>query len=531
MRPRLRKARFFSFLFFLLFALLLLPESAEAQQVKAVNGDGSAWIIPIRGDIEPSLATFVRREARKALSQGAEYLIFEIDTFGGRVDSALQITSFISSVKNARTVAWVNNRDDSMGVSWSAGALIAFACTDIYMAPGTSIGAAAPVTAGPGGATEGAGEKTVAAVRSQITALAERNNHPIGIALAMVDYDVELWEVSVDGQNRVVTLPDLERMEKDVKNGTPDIKRLGIISPGGKLLSLSAGDAVRYGLAKGLVDTQEDLMNALGVKGEITAANPNAADSIISFLTSGVVQTILIILGIVLIFIELQTPGFGVPGVSGIIAFLIVFGSSFLLGRVGSLEIILFLVGLGLLAVELFVLPGFGVMGILGFVLVGFSLVLSMQDFVIPQFDWEWSIFGRNVLVVFVGMVLAITAIAVIALMGPKIKIFDRLTLKAAITGTAGGPDPDSTVGKAIAENKTVPADSGNSGFPAAEDEENFAALVGKIGVSDSVLRPSGRAVFDDKVYDVIADGDFIEPGRGIVVTRVRGNRIIVKRV
>jgi len=511
--------------------MLIPPAFGAGQQAKTINESGNAWIIPIQGDIEPSIVAFVRREARKALSQGAEYLIFEIDTFGGRVDSALQITSFISSVKNARTIAWVNNSEASMGVSWSAGALIAFSCSDIYMAPGTSIGAAAPVTAGPGGATEGAGEKTVAAVRSQMAALAERNNHPAGIALAMVDYDVELWEVSVDGQNRVVTLTELERMEKDVKNGTPNIERLGIISPAGKLLSLTAGEAVRYGLAKGLVENQADLLDALGAKGEVTATNPSAADSIISFLTSGVVQTILIILGVVLIFIELQTPGFGIPGISGIIAFLIVFGSSFLLGRVGSLEIILFLAGLGLLAVEIFVLPGFGVMGILGFVLVGLSLVWSMQDFVIPQFDWEWSLFGRNVLVVFVGLILAITAIAIIALLGPKIKIFDRLMLKAAITGTAGGPDPDSPVGKAIAENKTIPADSGDSGFPAAEDEENFAALVGKIGTADSILRPSGRAVFDGKVYDVIADGDFIESGRGIVVTRVRGNRIMVRRV
>ena len=497
-------------------------------QVSAGGGE-KAWIIPIQGDIEPSLTAFVRREARKALSQGAEYLIFEIDTFGGRVDSALQITSFITSVKNAKTIAWVNNSENSMGVSWSAGALIAFSCSEIYMGAGTSMGAAAPVMLGPDGSSSGAGEKTVSAVRSQIAALAEKNGHPVGIALAMVDYDVELWEASVDGETVILTLTELERLERD-SGDSSDIVRLGVVSPEGKLLSLTAGEAVRYGLAAGLVDSRESLLAAIGAKGEVVESSPSAADFIISFLTSGAVQAILILLGLVMIFLEFQSPGFGIPGVTAIIAFAIVFGSGMLLGRVGSLEIILFILGLGLLAVEIFLIPGFGIVGISGFILIGLSLILSMQDFVIPRFDWEWAIFGRNALVVFAGLFAAITGIAVIMLLGPKTRLFDRLTLKAAITGTAGGPDPDSPVGKAISTGGDVPGSLGSSGF-APEDEEDFAALVGKIGVADSVLRPSGRAVFDDKVYDVEADGEFVDEGRGIVVTRVRGNRIIVRRV
>ena len=363
-----------------------------------------------------------------------------------------------------------------------------------------------------------------------MAALAERNHHPVGLALAMVDYDVELWEVSVDGEIRALTLNELERLERDSGGGKSEIERIGIISPVGKLLSLTAGEALRYGLAAGLADNQENLLSSLGIKGEIVESSPSIADSIISFLTSGVVQAILIILGLVMIFLEIQSPGFGVPGIIAVVAFLIVFGSSALLGRVGSLEIIIFLIGLGLLAVEIFVLPGFGVVGISGLILIGLSLILSMQDFVIPRFDWEWTLLGRNALVVFVGLLAAILGIAVIALLGPRMKIFDRLTLKAAITGTAGGPDPESPVGKAIAVDQAGANVPGNSDY-APEDEENFASLVGKIGTTDSILRPSGRAVIDEKVYDVIADGVYIEPGRGVIITRVRGNRIIVKRV
>jgi membrane-bound serine protease (ClpP class) len=497
---------------FLLAFLFFLPEPAGTQQT--VKSSGQAWIVPIRGDIEPAQVAFVRREARKALSQGAEYLIFEIDTFGGRVDSALQITSFIMSVKDARTIAWVHNSEASMGVSWSAGALIAFSCTGIYMAPGTSMGAAAPVLSGSDGSTEAAGEKTVAAVRSQMAALAERNGHPVSLALAMVDTDVELWDVLVDGEIQALTLGELENLEKDP---AVSVERRQVISAPGKLLSLTSGEALRYGLAAGLAANRDELLAAAGITGDIVESRLSLADSVISFLTSGPVQSILILLGLVMIFLEINTPGFGLPGIAAIISFLVVFGTSALLGRVGSLELILFLAGLGLLAVELFVIPGFGVVGISGFLLIGVSLVFSMQDFIVPRFDWEWALLGRNALVVFTGLVAAVTGIAVIALLGPKTKLFDRLTLKTAITETASG----------------VPVVPGSGEAPQAvtEEIENYAALIGKIGVADSALRPSGRAVFDGKVCDVEADGEFVDPGRGIRVTRVRGNRITVRRV
>jgi membrane-bound serine protease (ClpP class) len=481
--------------------------SAEDLQGAAVSGE-TAWIIPIRGDIEPSMTAFVRREARKAQAQGAEYIVFEIDTFGGRVDSALQITSFIMSIGNAKTVAWVHNSAESMGVSWSAGALIAFSCADIYMANGTSMGAAAPVTVSSGGA-EAAGEKTVAALRSQMAALAERNGHPTGIALAMVDLDVELWEVLEEGKTAVYTLEELERLEKD---GSRSIERLSVISPKGKLLSLTAGEAYRFGLSRGFADDRQSLLADLGAVGGIEESVPGAADGLIAFLTSGPVQVLLIILGLVMIFLEINSPGFGIPGVVAVIAFLTVFGSGALLGKVGSLEIVFFLAGIGLLAVEIFILPGFGIAGISGVLLIGVSLILSMQDFVVPRFDWEWSLLGRNTVVVIIGIIAAITGIAVIALLGPKIRIFDGLTLKTRIIGTAGGPDPDA-----------------EEAGPQFHDAADYARLLGKEGKAVSTLRPSGKAEIEGELFTVEADGSFIEKETALKVVRVYGNRIIVR--
>ncbi|MDR0526126.1 MAG: nodulation protein NfeD [Spirochaetaceae bacterium] len=466
-----------------LFLLLFLPVIALA--------DSKSWLIPIQGDIEPAMTAFVRRETQKALADKAEVLIFEIDTFGGRVDSALQITSFIMAIKNVKTAAWIRNGRDSRGVSWSAGALIALACQEIYMAEGTSIGAAAPITLNPDGSSQGAGEKTVSAVRSQMAALAERNGHPRGIALAMTDYDVALWEVSAQGKIQALTNEEIEGLEKK-----EPVERIKEIAPPGKLLSLTAGEAYRYGLAKGLADDRPALFAELGID-DVTESSPGFADRFLAFLTSPPVQAVLILLGLGALFLEIHTPGFGGAGTAAIICFAGVFGAGLLLGKVGSLEILLFLLGLGLLAVEIFVLPGFGAMGISGLIAIAVSLTLSMQDFILPRFEWEWSLFGRNAAVVSIGILAGALGIGGIALFGPRIRLFDPITLKTQITGAAETPDE---------------------------------SLTGAEGIAGTILRPSGKAKIRGQSYSVETEGDFIEAGAALRVIRILGNRIIVQR-
>lgn len=490
------------------------PVAAEAASSGAAAG--KAHLIPIKGDIEPSLAAFVRREATSALDADASFLVFEIDTFGGRVDTALQITSFIGSIKKAKTVAWIRGGSGSMGVSWSAGALIAMSCSEIYMAEGTSIGAAAPVTIGADGKPESAGEKTTSAVRSQMAALAEKNGYPSAIALAMVDADVELWEATVSGQVKALTSVELERLEKEKGS---EVVRGAIICAKGKLLSLTAGEAARYGLSRGTADEIPSLLAALGAEGEAVETEISLADRLVAVLVSGPAQALLILVGLVALFLEINTPGFGIPGAIAIVSFLGVFGANALLGSVGSFELILFLLGVGLLAVEIFVTPGFGVVGVSGLLSIGAALVFSMQDFVVPDAAWEWELFGRNLLVVAFGIAAAVVGIAAIALAGPKLRMFDRLTLKTSIRGTAGGPD--------------VP-DAASSDLPPADAEEEgvlLASLLGKRGTASTTLRPVGRADIDGRAYNVEADGKYVSEGTAVEVVRVRGNRIVVKPV
>jgi membrane-bound serine protease (ClpP class) len=150
--------------------------------------------------------------------------------------------------------------------------------------------------------------------------------------------------------------------------------------------------------------------------------------------------------------------------------------------------------------------------GISGFILIGFSLLLSMQDFVIPRFDWEWTMLGRNAVVVFAALIAAICGIAAIALLGPKVRLFNRLTLTTQITGTAAGPLP--------------------SGQAAAETEqEDRQSLVGKIGIAATPLHPVGRVEVEGEVYEAQAEGLFVEQGRGVKIVKVRGNNITVRLV
>lgn len=515
------------------------PAAAQAAGGgEAVPPGAAAYVIPIQGDIEPSTAVFVQRRIKSALAAGAETLIFTIDTFGGRVDSALRIAAAIGAVAEARTVAYVGGGEGSLGVSWSAGALIAMSAKAIYMAPGTSIGAAAPVVATPEGGTEGAGEKTVSAVRAQMAALAEKNGYPPGIALAMVDADVELVELIVDGRPLALTAEEAAVLKRE-RGAAAELGRT--LSAKGKLLSLTAGEAERYGLSSGTVGSLDELAVALAGEGaRWLALEPSLADDVVVFLSSAAVQSILILIGLVALFIEINSPGFGIPGTVAIVAFVLLFGSSMLMGTVGSLELVLFLVGMGLLVVEIFVLPGFGVAGISGLALIAGALILSMQDFVLPQGEYQWDIFARNAATVGSGVLLGIIGIGALIVLSPRLRLFSRLALNTAITGTASGaPAPEAgDPGPALPARgrrgaAELPAAAGTKAAApvGSAAEEPYWPAVGEEGVAETTLRPVGRARFGSRSTVVEAEGRFVEAGSRLRVAALRGGSVYVEPV
>ncbi|RLW69234.1 MAG: hypothetical protein B6D68_02350, partial [spirochete symbiont of Stewartia floridana] len=369
---------------------------------------------------------FLGRSLEEAEQAGAELIIIEIDTLGGRVDTALEITGKIGSAAWAKTVAYIPSDSSGRGVSWSAGALIAFSCSELWMAPGTSLGAAAPVYQTAEG-TQVADEKVVSAVRGQMAALAEKNGYPINIALAMVDADIVLSEVEVGGEIVLSTEEEIEAM----KNKGIAMELGKTVSKAGKLLTLTAGEMAKYGVSKGLVSTRENLITSYGYSmDDVRVRTKTRSDSIITLLTSRIVTSLLLIVGLVALYLEITSPGFGIPGTIALMCFIVVFGAGGLMGRLGSLELLMFFAGFALLLLEIFIIPGFGIAGILGFLLITASFVFSLQDFYWPEFDWQWAVARRNLGVVGIGVIGSIFTIGFIMATVPRASVFSRLILQ-----------------------------------------------------------------------------------------------------
>ncbi|MFW6216012.1 MAG: NfeD family protein [Alkalispirochaetaceae bacterium] len=476
----------------LLFLLTLsLPPILYAQE--------SAYLLELYGPIDRFQAIQVQRAVEAAREAGTSVLVIDIDTFGGRVDSALEIANALGSADSVKTVTYVGASPEGRGVSWSAGALIALASNEIYLAPGTSIGAATPVIQGPEG-EQTASEKTVSAVRGQMAALAERNGHPPAVARAMVDPAVELLSAEVDGERRLITRQELEAIESE---GEREIGSTEVISEAGKLLTFTAGEMERYGISKGSPVNRQELASLLGVSG-FNTITPSGTDRLVALLTGPGFTSLLILVGLVALFIEITSPGFGLPGAIALTAFSALFASNMMLGRAGSLEIILFVLGLGLLIFEIFVIPGFGVAGISGLFSITVALILSLQRFILPEFDYQWDILGRNLLVVFSSVVGALLIAALLAITAKQTRLFSRLTLTTTQEATAG---------------YTVQEHAASEGYVARE------------GVTETPLRPAGKVRLGQEVLAAESEGGYVDSGRRVKVVRVDGNRVVVREL
>ena len=417
------------------------------------------YVVPIEGAIDLGLALFVQRVLNDATGIGAAAVVLEINTFGGRVDAAVQIRDALLNAP-VRTVAFVNKR------AISAGALIALASQDLVMAAGGTIGAALPVQLGqPGAAAVPVGEKTVSYVRKEFRATAEARKRPPLLAEAMVDPDVEI---------------------------------AGVIKKG-KLLTLTTDEALRHKLADFRADSVESALAMLGIRGaELRRASPNWAERFVRFLTDSAVSSLLMTVGMLGVFVGVRTGGFGVAMGIGLASLSLFFWGHWLVQLAGWEELLLAGVGLVLLALEIIVLPGFGIAGILGIVALLAALVLSL----VGSGDRSEIILmaaGRVVFALLAAVVLSLLVLR----FHRHLPFGRRLILETGLgTGHRYGSAPDSDL-----------------------------RWQGRVGRTLSMLRPAGIAEIDGERLDVVSEGDLIDANETIVVTRVDGNRIVVRQV
>lgn len=323
------------FLIIWLLSSVLLAALAQERQPEAAV----VFVVPIDGVVDLGLAPYVRRVLEQAEDEGASAVVLEINTFGGRVDAAVQIRDAVLTAP-LQTVAFINKR------AISAGALIALAAEKIVMAGGSTIGAATPVQMGQQGtAAQPVEEKTVSYVRKEFRATAESRNRPPLIAEAMVDADVVIPNV----------------IEK------------------GKLLTLTTDEALLHKIADFRADTLEDALAQLGLAGaQVRPSQANWAENVVRFLTHPVLSSLLISIALLGIIVELRTPGLGFAGGLGVASLALFFWGHWLVQLAGWEEILLVVAGLVLLVVEVFLIPGFGVAGVLGIAALLGGLVLSM---------------------------------------------------------------------------------------------------------------------------------------------------------
>lgn len=480
---------------FLLVLFLVCPTFIAAQE--GIAPQEKVFVISLEGMIDGGLSSSVERRTKIALKEKPARIIFEIDTYGGRLEPAFDISEYIADIpEEVITVAYIPKK------AISAGALIAVSCNEIAMGPQGELGDCEPIVPSAEGGYKTVGEKIQTVLRTKFRKFAEKNGYPVPLAEAMVTAEMEVYRIETEDspEGRFVTDRELKEMTEEE---TKKIRSKKIIVEKGKLLTMHSGEAKDYGFAKYIVKDRNELLEQYGIKPEqVQGLEVNWSENLVRFLDS--IAPILLGVGLVAIWMELKAPGVGLPGLIGVSCLAIVFLSKYMVGLAEVPEMVIFALGMMLLAVEVLVLPGFGLFGIAGIFLMLAGLVLAFQDFLVPQTPYHYEELRINLLQIFASMIGSIIVMAILVKYLPGMPLFGRLVLSASEEATLGF--------------ETVPVAS----------KEN---LVGKRGYALSKLRPSGRADFEGEVLDVVTQGEFIEANQMVEIVEVRGNRVVVRPV
>ncbi len=460
---------------------------------------GRVAVISIEGGLDAAHVALVRRAVQRIKETKPALVIVEIDTPGGRIDHMLSIGEQLMGLDPIPTAAYVHHGAGEVPLgAVSAGVYLAISCRKIYIQPGAVIGGAMPVTPGPEGASPVV-EKYLSVMREKFRARADQNGYPGDLIVAMVDPQHEIYEIDVEGKKRFVTLAEIDKLRDAGKKAE---RSASPYKPAGKLLTLTDRQAVEAGLARSAADRRSVLEDCGLTSPAEEVILPSWSENLVGFLSSGWVSVILLAVGILGIWVELKTPGFGVAGVVGVLAIALLLFGNYLVGLAEVPEILLFAAGLAMVAVELLLLPTGGVLAILGILCVLAGLILSFQDFVLPDpkaAPWQVDVFtgaiGR-VAGAFLGASMGLLAILRFL---PKLPILGRMVLQDEIAALAPAP-------------------------------EGSPDLVGRTGHAVTPLKPGGKIEVDGQVIDVVSEGDFVAAGEPVEILRVDGMHTLVRK-
>jgi membrane-bound serine protease (ClpP class) len=439
-------------------AFVLALASAGRSAGAREEARGVVLVAPVHGTVDLGLTPFLERVLDEAEREHATAVVLDIDTFGGRVDAAVAIRDRLLA-SPVRTIAFVHPR------AISAGALVSLATSTIAMSQGATIGAATPVQMQPG-----------AAARRRADRCRRRpspRRAPPGALAAQLSRGTPCARTRPSSRRRAW--------------------------PRGKLLTLTGEEAIALGFADLRADDLPSLMRALDLgHAELRQRSPNWAERAVSTITAPIVSSILMTLGMLGLLVEIRAPGFGVPGIIGIVCLALFFGGQWIAHLAGFEELLLIGVGIAALAVEIFVIPGFGVAGIIGIVALTAGLGLSLVGSGASVAAVVLSL-GRVAL----SFIVAVVAMLTLGALLPHVPLARRIVLTAASPHTT-------TAGSWLAPSH---------------------AWLGVVGSAVTPLHPAGTARLDGERVDVIAEGEFVPAGAAVEVIKQEGNRVVVRPV
>src|SRR5947207_92131 len=456
-----------------IFALFCCLMGMATAQAREVIHKGDVVVVPLRGEVAPSLLAFLRRAVKTSESNEASAIIFEMNTYGGRLDTATDIVNALNQTK-IPTYTFINTN------AGSAGALIAIATQHIYMSPVSAIGAAAPILPTGEDLPATAKEKTISYWSALIRGSAIKNGHNPDVAEAFMNKD------------------------KEVKIGDR------VIHPKGAVLTLNAQEATekingKPVLAEGIVDSVVDLTKKAGLKSDVATIEPTGFEQVAFWITS--LAPLLLLLGILGAYLEFKIPGVSWPGIIAAICFALFFLGHYLAGLAGWEVVALFLMGIVLILIEiLFFAHSTIVFGVVGVFLILASLLWTMIDRYPGQnFFPTGKMLAVPLLNMFIAIVGSFIVIALLARYLPRTSIYRRFALM----------------------------DSNPPGPSLAGEPRHFVTALaltpGTQGTAVTVLRPSGKARFADRVVDVVTEGEFIAPQTPVTIIQTDGMRVVVK--
>ena len=438
----------------ILFLFLLCPLTA------------SVYHVSVEGDIDMGLPYYIQRAIQSAESTGAEAIIFDIDTFGGRVDAATRIKDAILGSR-VPTIAFINRR------AISAGALISLSCDSIYMTSGATIGAATAVDQ----KGEKTSEKVISYMREEMASTAEATGRPRDIAAAMVDDELSIpYFVGLNGDT--LTVEDIDGFRE------------------GKLITLSTDKALVLGIADRELETLDDVFLHLGaIRSDMVTVKSSWSEKLVRFLTSPTVAPLLMTLGFLGLLFEIKSPGFGFPGAAGLVLLSLFFGAHLLVGLADIFEMLLLISGVILVMVEIFFIPGFGVSGVAGGGLILWAMYLMLLSEHPSPEDVHNALFGLNI-----GILGAVVGGVILFRLLVRTKLYNR-----AVPYTPQRRSEGYSISK------------------------GYEKLIGERGIALTDLRPAGSIEIAGQKLQGMSRGEYIEKGSAVKVIDIDENQLIVQ--